>query len=195
VTAFISIIINVSLFVLSKEFLYFILGHSSGKWLPAADALRLLCIYGAVRSLLEPVGSVIMAIGRTSLFVKATMLAAILEIIFVFPALKYYGIEGVAVLVTLSYASQYLIYFPALKRDIDLHYSDVFKAVKPALIAGLILLTCEKLFTGNFSSALTLPSMGFKFIVSVGGFCLIYSYFSKRSNLKEALSLLKLMRH
>src|SRR5262249_17735494 len=50
--AFIGVLANASLLLVSKEFLVFVLGHGTDKWIPALTALRILCIYGIFRCLL-----------------------------------------------------------------------------------------------------------------------------------------------
>jgi O-antigen/teichoic acid export membrane protein len=116
-----------------------VLGAGTGKWLPALLALRILCIYGAVRAILEPVGNMIIAIGRPGLISRSTAIVAVLQVAFLYPALKYFGIGGVAVAVTISYAVQFLIYFPVLRCELALPYSAVFRSVRPALLAGCVL--------------------------------------------------------
>ncbi|MGO9531619.1 MAG: lipopolysaccharide biosynthesis protein [Syntrophobacteraceae bacterium] len=137
--SFAAILANVLLLVLSREMLTLVLGGGTGKWLPALAALKILCVYGALRAILEPVGSMIIAIGRPALMFRSTFTVAALEIACLYPALRYFGIEGVALVVTFSYAVQFLIYFPALRREIGLRYSTVFRSVRPALLCGGVL--------------------------------------------------------
>ena len=66
--SFIGVLINITLFIIAKDFLVHVLGHGSDKWMRALPALKILCIYGIFRSILEPVGNIIMAIGKTSTF-------------------------------------------------------------------------------------------------------------------------------
>ena len=80
--SFIAILANLCLFAVSEEFLYFILGQGTDKWLPALSAFRILCVYGIVRSLLEPVGNVIMALGMPNILIRATLVAGLIEVLF-----------------------------------------------------------------------------------------------------------------
>ena len=79
VIAFLGAMANISLYVAAPEFLYFLLGNGSDKWMPALATFRIFCFYGIIRVVLEPVGAVIMALGNTRLFVRATGLVAVLE--------------------------------------------------------------------------------------------------------------------
>ncbi|OPY13058.1 MAG: Lipopolysaccharide biosynthesis protein WzxC [Syntrophus sp. PtaB.Bin001] len=129
------IFVNICLFVISKDFLLLVLGHNTDKWMPALTAFRVLCFYGIARLLLEPVGSVIMALGRTNILKKANILTAVIELGGLYPALYFYGIEGVAVLVTFAYMSQYVLYYWTLKDEMQIGLGELIKCVKPALIA------------------------------------------------------------
>jgi len=133
------ILVNVLLLLLSQDVLILVLGGGTKKWLPALSTLRILCAYGALRVVIEPVLSTVTAIGKPSLIFKANALAAALQVACLYPAVRYFGIEGVALTVTFSYAVQFLIYFPALRREMDLPYSLVFRSVYPAVVSGCVL--------------------------------------------------------
>lgn len=134
-----AILANVTLFIVSRELLIIVLGGGTEKWLTALLALNVLCLYGAIRAILEPVGNMIIAIGRPALILKSNAIVAALQVACLYPTLKYFGIGGVAVAVTISYAVQFFIYFPVLRREIDLPYSLVFRSIRPALAAGIVL--------------------------------------------------------
>ena len=138
--SFIGVLANVTLFIIAKDFLFVILGHNTEKWFPALSALRILCFYGIIRSILEPLGSVIMAIGKPQLMLKANVIAAIIELTFIYPALKYFGIEGVAIVVTGAYLIQYVVYLPFVKEVMKIEYLQIVKNIKPAIISAIIVL-------------------------------------------------------
>jgi O-antigen/teichoic acid export membrane protein len=137
--AFAAVLANVLLLILSRELLTLVLGAGTDKWLPALTALRILCVYGIIRSLLEPVGSIIVAIGRPSLISKSNTIVAVLQAACLYPAQKYFGIMGVSVVVVVSYAVQFLVYFPALRDEIGLRVSAVLRSVCPAMLSGCFL--------------------------------------------------------
>jgi O-antigen/teichoic acid export membrane protein len=137
--SFAAILANVLLLNVSKELLTLVLGGGTAKWLPALFALKILCVYGVLRAVLEPAGSVAIAIGRPALVFKSNAMVAGLEIICLYPALRYFGIEGVALVVTLSYSVQSMIYFPVLRREMDLPFSTVLRSVRPAVLSGCLL--------------------------------------------------------
>ena len=77
--AFIAVPFNLFLAVLGREFLYHILGGNTERWLPALSALQILCLYES-RALLEPLANVITGIGKPSLFIKTSLLVAVLQL-------------------------------------------------------------------------------------------------------------------
>lgn len=134
-----AILANVLLLIVSKEILTLILAGGEMRWLPALLPLKILCVYGVLRAILEPVGSLVIAIGRPALIFKSNAIVAGLQAACLYPVLRYFGIGGVAVVVTLSYAVQFVIFFPALRREINLLYSEVFRSVRPAVLSGFAL--------------------------------------------------------
>lgn len=134
-----AVLANGLLLVLSRDILVLVLGAGTGRWLPALFTLEILSVYGVVRAILEPVGSMVVAIGRPALMFRSSAIVAALQAVCLYPAMKFLGTAGVAVVVTLSYSAQFLIYFPALHREIDLRYSMVLRSVRPAILAGCAL--------------------------------------------------------
>ena len=56
-----------------------------------------------------------------------------------------FGIEGVAVLVTVSYLTQYFVYFPALKSEIGLEYRDLFASLRLSIFSALVIVVLDGL--------------------------------------------------
>ena len=133
------VLVNMTLFVVSRDFLFLVLGHSTDKWLPALTALRILCFYGVVRLLLEPVGQVVMALANTRVMRQATMLVATIELVGLYPALRFLGIEGVALLVTVAYMAQYAIYYSVMQSELQISVRELLSTVGPALWGMLLL--------------------------------------------------------
>lgn len=147
-SGYIVVLANVVLFAVSREFLVCILGHNSDKWLPALTSLQILCLYGILRGLLEPIGQVIVAKGETRILLKANIAASVIEAAAVYPALVYYGIEGVAWTVTFAYMAQYLVYYPYLKNRLQIRITEMAAAIRPSFCAALPVLAISPIMTG-----------------------------------------------
>lgn len=128
------------LFCCAEHLLVLVLGKGTDKWLPAANVLRIMCVYGLVRLLTEPVSNLFMALGKTTLLFKGNLLAVVMELLLIYPALNLFSIEGVAIAVTISYAIQWTIYWTVIKKELDIKISEFVRMLKPTIIAGI--LTC-----------------------------------------------------
>ena len=140
IVSFGGVLVSTTLCVVSRDFLFLVLGHQTDKWMPALTVLRILCFYGVIRLLLEPVGQVMMALARTDVLRKATLLVVAIEFIGLYPAIHYFGIEGVAVLVTIAYLSQYIVYYRILRKELKVNSRELLQSVGPSLWSMLILL-------------------------------------------------------
>lgn len=135
--AFFSILVNGTLICVSEDFLRIVLGGGTDKWMPALTAFRILCLYGISRAVLEPIGSVITALGDTKILMKATALSAITQTALLYPVLKYFGLTGLAWLVLLSYTMQYCIYLPFLRKRAEIRTIIFGKAILAPLLCTL----------------------------------------------------------
>jgi O-antigen/teichoic acid export membrane protein len=87
---------------------------------------------------MEPVGNVIMALGRPKLLLRAMVLPISLELCFLPLVAIKWGLEGVALLVCLAYALQWVVYGPFLKRELKVGPGMMLKFAFPVL-AGAVL--------------------------------------------------------
>lgn len=189
--SFTGIMVNLTLLVVSREFLVLILGHGSDKWLPAMRAFQILCVYGMFRSVLEPVGNVLLAVEKANLLLKANLFVGILELGLLYPVARYTGIEGVAVLVTIVYAMQYLVYFPYLKKELSLNHGAVFRPIKPAILSGVIIGSISLLL--NPSQGPSYYTLFLKLYVATAGYVITYGLITKWKLLHETRSIVKNM--
>ena len=137
--AAVGILANVTLFFVAPELLVHVLGRGTDKWLPALAAFRVLCIYGISRVVLEPLGTVMMAIGRPGAMFRSNLIVAALEVALLYPALLSGGIVGAAVVVTFAYTVQYALYYPFYRRELAIDWRDFTTAVTPGLAAAAVI--------------------------------------------------------
>jgi len=180
---FFGILANMTLFVIAKDFLIHVLGHGTDKWLPALFALRVLCVYGIFRILLEPVASVIMALGKTEKLRKVNFVVAAIELIFIYPILKQFGIEGVAVLVTFAYVSQFAMYYPFIKKELNITWVDLITSVTHSFSAAFAIIALFLVFEASWGSSLFIILA--KILLCTTGYILLHGLTSKWKILKE----------
>ena len=140
---FVSVVVNTALLANAHYFLTTFLGKGSDKWVPATAALQILCFYGILRSITEPIGSCIMALGHTNTLLRATILAGTVEVLLLFLALRTGRIESVAVVVLFSYLVQAAVYLPFLRAKLSVNVQDFVVQLWPLIptMAGAYLIT------------------------------------------------------
>ena len=111
---FVAVVANTALLANVHFFLVTFLGKGTDKWLPAATALKILCVYGIIRAITEPIGNCIMARGRTKMLLHANALAGAVELLLILLVLRTGRIELVAAAVLIAYVTQAIIYLPYL---------------------------------------------------------------------------------
>jgi O-antigen/teichoic acid export membrane protein len=193
--SFFSIFSNILLMFISRDFLFFILGKGSAKWIPAISAFRILCIYGIVRSILEPIGNVIMALGRTDVLLKANLVAGIFEVGLIYPVVKYGNIEGVAVLVTIAYFSQYFIYSRFIKKTLKISIKDILGIIRPSLFSILIMIPFYFIILSRIETIGYPALLALKILVFAAIYILIFGFLTKWSLYKDILAFVKQLLH
>lgn len=139
--AFAAVVANTALLANAHAFLVIFLGKEPDKykWLPAAATLQILCGYGIIRAITEPIGNCLMARGLTRTLLRACFLVGVVQVILLALAMQMLKIEWIAVAMLVAYATQAFIYVPALRREFAITLADLVKQlwpVAPALLAG-----------------------------------------------------------
>ena len=88
---FIAVMGNAALFAISDGFLVTVLGKGNPKWLPALQTLQVLCVYGAIRASVEPIGNVILALGQSKLLLRAVLFPIAIELCLLPVVAKFCG--------------------------------------------------------------------------------------------------------
>jgi lipopolysaccharide exporter len=189
---FIGVISNLTLLLCSEDFLYYVLGRGTDKWMPALMTFQIMLIYGIIRTFLEPIGNIILALGKSKLLLRSSLIVGAIELILLYPVTKLFGIAGVAVLVTLAYSVQYFIFFPFLKKEIDFKYSDMWSFVKPTIISIVFIVALVSGAKGFMDASLS--SFILKLLLSIIGYALFYNAITKWKLFKETAAMIGSMR-
>ena len=137
--AFVAVIANTTLLANTHFFLVTFLGKGTDKWMPAATPLKILCIYGIIRAINEPIGTLLMAHGRTKVLLQGVALVGAVELLLISSVLQTGRIELVAAAVLIAYLSQAIVSLPYLRREFSIslgHLVAQLWPVIPALIGG-----------------------------------------------------------
>jgi lipopolysaccharide exporter len=175
--AFIAVVANTALLANAHFFLVTLLGKGTGKWLPAVLSLQILCVYGILRAVTEPLGPCLMACGQTRTLLQAALLAGGIELALLVLALRSGRIEMVACAVLIAYVSQAMIYLPALRDKFSVDLGSIVARlwpIVPALGAGWWTTT---LLPGSFGGTFLTLGIRLLFTASVVG--LTHGLFSR----------------
>jgi len=153
---------------------------------------QIILIYGIIRAFLEPIANVLLALGKSKLILKSNLIVGAIEFILLYPVTKLFGIEGVAIFVTLAYSMQYFIYFPFLKKEIDLKYADIWSFVKPTIIS--IVFIVALVFGSKWFMDTSLSSFIQKLLLSMLGYALFYNAITKWKLFKETAVIISSIR-
>lgn len=137
--AFIAVVANTTLLANAHAFLVVFLGKGTEKWLPAEGALQIICFYGLIRAMTEPLGNCLMALGHTRKLMNAALLCGAVLVGLLLLVLPWRRLEWVAAVVLVSYAAQAVVYLPYLRRELSVSFGDLVGQlwpVIPALLAG-----------------------------------------------------------
>ena len=139
----VSVVVNTALLANAHFFLVTFLGKGSNKWVPATLSFEILCFYGILRSITEPIASCILALGQTKTLLRATILAGSVEVLLLVLALRTRRIESIALVVLLAYAIQAVVYLPFLRRELGVSVGDIGAQLWPLIptLAGAYLIT------------------------------------------------------
>ena len=181
---------NIALFLVSRDFLYVVLGHNSDKWFPSLMALQILCGLGIVKSIMEPGANLLMAVGNTAVPFKATLVAAIVQLSLIYPVMRLGGIEGVAALIFFSTFIQFSVYLPALRRFLGLRLRDIFIELRPAIIS-ILFTSVVFVFCAPLIGRLTLIALLVKSVVLVVLFCTSYGIVTRWQIFYDIKSMIK----
>jgi PST family polysaccharide transporter/lipopolysaccharide exporter len=99
------------------------------RWTSAYSALRILSIYGLLRTVGATTGPVFLASGRPSLIRKIAQWQVIVMLITLFPAVRLYGIVGASVAVTAPLAIATFVALAKVCRIVGVPWRSVFADV------------------------------------------------------------------
>jgi len=174
---FIALIANATLLANAHFFLVTLLGKGTGKWLPAVLTLKILCIYGILRAISEPLGPCLMACGRTKTLLHAALLAGGIELTLLVVALRSGRIELVACSVLIAYVSQMAVYLPFLRKEFSVGLGSIAGRVWPIGPALGLSWLATSLLPASFGSTLFTLGLRGLFTATVAG--LTHGLFSR----------------
>lgn len=186
--AFVSVVANATLLANAHFFLVTFLGKGSNKWVPATIALQILCVYGIVRTTIEPVGNCIMALGRTRALLHANVLAGSIELVLLLLVVRTGRIELVAAVVLFAYSAQAVVYIPFVQRHLGIGIKDLavqLWPLAPALLGGYAVASLLPPWLGS-----SLPTLAVRALVTALAVALIHGLCTRFRCFQEARTMI-----
>ena len=177
------------LFVVAPEFILIFLGE---KWLPVILPLQILCIAGAIRSIVDTSNVILLSKGRPDIQLKWDILTFVLLTIAVLIGVDY-GIVGVAVGVVIITVSMYAIVQTIANRLINLNLISYLESIYPATVGSIVMIFFMVLFKEIAYSTIELSQLN----VLIGSIVLGLSIYliSIKLTWKEIITEIKIIYH
>lgn len=125
-----------ALFVLAPEF---VVGLYGEKWRLAVIPVQIMCVAGATKSIASLSGNLFLATGRPDIDFKWNLGRLPILVVAVYLGLGY-GINGVAVAVTIVSVILAPIYITMAGRMVRLRWKDYLKSLYPACLSSFVIL-------------------------------------------------------
>lgn len=145
VLKYVSIILfpfSFGLFIFAPDILRLVFG---AKWLPATNILRILAFVGMLRGMGSVIWPIFAARGKAKADFQVNLVQVAVFFVLVVPLAMQFKLIGVGAAVLLSSLASFVIGIVRTKKVIHFKVSQLFEALRPALVASLLML-CVAIF-------------------------------------------------
>ena len=157
--------------------------YGSG-WEVTIQLVKLLCIVGILRSLGNPLGSLLMSQGRADLGFKLNLITLLLQLPVLYIGAKVFGIYGVATgFITVQFIN-IILNFRMVSLIIGSWINDLFQRVYMQLIISAVMGVGVYILGSFFSSKYLIFQLTFQVLLGITIYIIFYLIF-KRENLKN----------
>lgn len=132
--SFIALPIGLGLFVLGGDFLRALYGE---KWIEAISVLKILTFSGIFNALYISIGAIFLGCGNSKFGFLVSLLQVAIFISFIVPIANLYGINGVAIIVTIASFLAFLMTMFFVKRILSLTLKQIYLSLKSAVISSI----------------------------------------------------------
>lgn len=112
------------------------------QWAAAVLTMQILAVYSTLHALSFHAGDVLKAVGRGGLLVRLSLVSMVLAVPAMLAGAHWYGLAGVAVTWIVVDSARFLLSLNALRHEVDLDPRDLLAALRPPLLAGLVMFGC-----------------------------------------------------
>ncbi|MCK4533156.1 lipopolysaccharide biosynthesis protein [bacterium] len=187
--AFISIPLAGGLFIFTPEFVNIFLGQ---KWIPMISTMKVLCIFGAIRSILNSFGSLFNGVGKPIIGAKISIFNLAILSVIIFPLTVKFGIIGTAWSVLISHLSSCILGIREAQKLLKFSYFHFFKIIFLPIGSTTILYFIIGIIKQYIFYKYNLNCFFIIITISVLLYCLLFYLLNKviRCELKELVDLI-----
>jgi len=165
-TAFLSFPVSGAIFIFADPFTKLILGE---KWLSIIPIMKILSVYGLLRSIGATTGVIFMALGKPEVRTRFQLFQVLIFSILIYPGIVKFGLHGASYIVTFYSLFNYFMVF-LIYRILDLDLKEIFKVNMIPLSFTILTMLAIHILKINYFNIVSY----FNFIVLVLMSILIY---------------------
>ncbi len=184
-----SVPMALGLFAIASEFIILIL-HK--KWEPSILPLQILCLYGITDSINLPAGSLILALGKTSIVAKQTAILTIVMMVLIYPAVLTMGIVGGALVILLVGFISNIWLFSVAKKLLDVKLSEIGRNLYPQFLASISFVIV--IYFLKFFLTPSLPVLALYVVLGVAIYFVAMYLITKKEIMQEVKEIWSLLR-
>jgi len=177
-TAFLSFPVSGAIFIFADPFTKLILGE---KWLSIIPIMKILSVYGLLRSIGATTGVIFMALGKPEIRTRFQLFQVFIFGILIYPGIEKFGLHGASYIVTFysifNYFMVYLIY-----RILNLDIKEVLKANIIPLSFTIITMLTINFLKINYFNMTSYFNFIFLILISITIYVSLVVIFDKKLN-------------
>ncbi|QGY39019.1 oligosaccharide flippase family protein [Pseudodesulfovibrio cashew] len=125
------------LFFLASDIILILYGE---RWAPAILPLKVLCVFGLIRSVASTTGPLFIAIGKPNLVYRIQTYKLIFICLLIYPLTRLYGIVGTSYAVMIPMVCEQFLLWSMIVKEFPLQLNSLFSAFRGPVCSSLIML-------------------------------------------------------
>ncbi|GFO63699.1 lipopolysaccharide biosynthesis protein [Geomonas paludis] len=135
--AIVAIPAGVGIFALAEEIVVYVLGPG---WQPAIAPLKVLVVFGVIRSLAATTGPILTAIGKPNVVFWVVLFKFCLITVLLYPLIRLYGTVGAALALTLPIIIEQVVLWYLIRRAFNIGLMPFITTVARIFLISLVML-------------------------------------------------------
>ena len=166
----------------------FIKSFIGTSWAPSIVPLKILIVFGLIRSYASTCGYIFWTLGKPQIQTIISLLQFILILIIIFPLTNNYGISGVALAITIPLLISSVFSFYFVSKELNILFRNYFEYISSALFSMIVMLIIISIFNNHIThlSKFELITTSFFLLFLFYSTLFVFDYFNN-SRIKNLL--------